>query len=298
MPTIAELQERIKNVFGETFGDVPLRIRLQDIANRPNDLLHASTRNVLKEKAGDLLCSLIQLFSEMDFDLNESVEVTLAKIQRRTGQYRSLARRKRVAILIGAFDPITIGHVKTVQYVLDVTGDAFDEGWLMPDFRHLDKTCLGDPEHRVRACHIAVRNDGRIRVSDYQIQKQMNGETYALVKSLLAEKFAKEYSFYFIMGTDNANKCHTFVNWVELERLVPFVVVPRKGFDADPAVIWYKTTPHIDLTMCERTIPNTQSSEVRRIFRERLNQDNLKELLDGEVLKFLKSVRAYKQPRM
>lgn len=297
-----DIQQRIKDVFGQAFGDIPFRVRLRDIAARHMDLQRASSLATLREEAGDLVCSVIQLLTELEgTDLAETVEATLSKIERRMGQYQTLIRKKRIVILTGAFDPITVGHIKTIQYVLDVTGEAFDEGWLMPDFKHRKKPCMGNVEARLRACHIARRNDPRIRVSDYQIQKQMGGETFALVDSLLAEPLSTEYDFYFIMGTDNANKAAaTFLNWTKLERMVPFVVVPRKGFDPNPEVKWYKSPPHIDLTICERNIPDTQSTEARRIFREGTKdekENKLKTILDPEVLRFFRELRTYKQPR-
>ena len=138
---------------------------------------------------------------------------------------------------------------------------------------------------------------------DYEIVNQFKGDTHNLVTRLLAEEFAKsQVSLSFIMGMDNANTCSTqgsnpkpWVNWDDLERMIPFVVVPRAGVKPDPKVDWYKKPPHIDLSRCERTIRDTASSEVRRIIREKRDEQKLADLMDPKVMEFLKEVRSYRE---
>jgi len=77
----------------------------------------------LKEEAGDLLASVIQLHTENGWSIEEK---TLEKIQRRKQQYRTLGRKTKVAIYGGAFDPITKGHIQVAQFILN-TSKEFDE---------------------------------------------------------------------------------------------------------------------------------------------------------------------------
>lgn len=256
------LQAQINEVFQEAFGRTPLTQRLADILGEAIELHRMTDISNLQEEAGDLLASTIQLCNEAGWRFEDLVFVTLAKIKRRQEQYHSLGRKLRVAILGGAFDPPTIGHIKLAQFVLNAS-QTFDEVWLMPCFRHMNGKQMTDPDHRLKMCQIAANVDGRIKVFDFEIQKQLAGQTYHFVKLLLEEAMAKDrYDFSIIMGMDNANTFGTWPDYADLERLVRFVVVHRSGIIRNELVNWYLRPPHIYLHQ-EGDVPNTSSSNVR-----------------------------------
>lgn len=279
-----KIQKKIKEVFERNFGYTPLGERLKDIQNEFFELMKWQDVPNLKEESGDLLASLIQLHNESGWDVEENLESTLAKIESRHLQYSSLGRKTKVAILGGAFNPITIGHIQTAQFVLNTSGE-FDEVWLMPAYNHMAGKDMVSPEHRLKMCEIAAEIDGRIKVFDYEVKNQLAGETFNFFKRLKTDKDLNEkFNFSMIIGQDNANNFDKWVNYKELERMVRFVIVPRKGVEPDINVNWYIKEPHIFLNN-ETEIMEISSTQVRESLKNKW--PGVVEGLDYKVLKYI-----------
>lgn len=256
----------------EVFGRTPLGERTQDILKEAIDLSRFTDVNNLKEETGDLLCSTIQLCNECGWSIEELVKVSLNKIERRKSQYKALGRKLEIALLGGAFDPITVGHIKLAQFVLN-SSKTFDEVWIAPCWGHMYNKKLTDARHRLAMCYIAAEIDPRIKVLDYEIKHELRGETYHLIKQL---KEAPEYrdtaNFSAIIGMDNANSFDKWVNSVELERMVRFVVATRQGIPRNEKVGWYLKHPHMYL-VAEDKIPDISSTVVRACLRRFFDKD-------------------------
>jgi nicotinate-nucleotide adenylyltransferase len=286
-----DVSNKINEVFLNAFGRTPLKQRLDDVLGEALELARYTDIKNMKEEVGDLLCSAIQLCNENDWTPEECINATLLKIKNREKQYKSLGRKIKVAILGGAFDPVTNGHIQVAQFVLN-TSKIFDEVWLLPCYSHMYGKKMISSDDRLNMCKLAVECDKRIKVCDYEIKNKFAGQTYHFVKQLLEEDFAKnQYDFSLIIGLDNAN---TFEKWVEyelLEKMIRFVVVPRKGISFDPKISWYLKSPHIYL--CEESpIMEISSSEVRKALIE---DDNtlLQNALDIKVLEYIRNNRFY-----
>ena len=240
-----EIQRVVNDVFEEAFVHTPLTKRLEDISKECQELCNYTDLKNLKEEAGDLLASLIQLCNESGWDVSEIIKSNEEKIQRRMLQYKGRGRKTQVAILGGAFDPCTLAHIEIVELVLKASRWA-DEVWLMPAYQHMDGKQMAPPEHRLEMLKLAVQNDGRIKVCDYEIKHQLHGETFHLLNKLIHDKEYENYRFAFIIGIDRANTITDWYNSDELLKLdVPFVVIPRQGIARDVTVNWYLTRPHI-----------------------------------------------------
>lgn len=290
-----QIQKIISDSFDGAFGRTPLRQRLDDILGEAIELHRMTDVRNLKEEAGDLIASAIQLCNEGGWNFEDLVLATLEKIQRRQKQYRSLGRKLKVAILGGAFDPPTTGHIKLAQFILD-TSQTFDEVWLMPCWSHMNGKKMTNADHRLQMCQIASKVDGRIKVFDFEIQRQLAGQTYHFVKLLLEEAMAQDqFDFSIIMGMDNANTFPTWPDYAELEKMVRFVVVPRTGVDRNEAVNWYLKQPHIYLIQ-ESDIPETSSTSVRSWIARRWQDMGVPYLpeLDNNVLDYIVSNGLYK----
>jgi nicotinate-nucleotide adenylyltransferase len=279
-----EIQSKVNERFLEAFGRTPLRQRLDDIFNEAIELRNATDVMNLKEEAGDLLASTIMLCNECEWDAEDLIKRTLDKIKLREQQYKSLGRKTKVALLGGAFDPPTIGHIELAKFVLDTSG-VFDEVWLVPCYQHMFGKNMTDPKHRLEMCEIATRSDGRLKTFDYEIRKKMKGETYHFCKTLLSEDFAKhEYDFSIIMGQDNANSFDKWVNYQDLEKMMRFVVVSRGGVEVDQSVNWYYKPPHIYLHSVGQ-VPQTSSTEVREWLQR--GPAHTCSMLDSEVADYI-----------
>lgn len=285
-----KFQKRIDDVFKRNFGYTPLSERLKDIQNEFFELMKWQDVPNLKEEAGDLLASLIQLHTESGWDIEKNLENTLQKIESRYLQYKSLGRKTKVAILGGAFDPITLGHIQSAQFVLNTSGE-FDEVWLMPAYNHMYGKKMADANHRLKMCEYAAQVDGRIKVFNYEIKNELAGETFNFFKRLKTDKELNEiFNFSMIIGEDNANTFDKWVNYKELERMVRFVVIPRKGVQLDPNVNWFLKPPHIYLN-AETDIMKISSTEVRENLKSKW--PGVVEGLDPKVLKYIIDNKLY-----
>jgi len=238
----------------------------------------------MKEEAGDLLASVLMLCNESGWDASEVIKNTCEKINRRTEQYKSLGRKYKIALLGGAFDPITKGHIEVAQFVLNTSGQ-FDEVWLVPAYNHMYNKKMTPYEDRFRMCELAAEVDGRIKVFDYEKKKNLAGETYHLLKTLLNDPDYENYNFSFIIGLDNALTFDKWVNYEELERMSRFVIVPRKGYEPE-SDSWYFKTPHIFLNGSGENsiIMETSSTQVRKQLKKYWSTD-FKGIVESEITK-------------
>lgn len=290
MNDLRATQQAVEKAFTEAFGRTPLKERLSDILTQAMDLSRYPDVQRLREEAGDLLCSLLQLFNECGWDPLRQADETLKKIDRRMQQYKTLPRRLHVALLGGAFNPVTNGHVGVAQFVLN-TSKVFDEVWLMPCNEHMNGKDMQSAERRLEMCRLAARRDGRIKVFDYEVRHRLKGESYTVAKRLRDDpEYADQYAFSLIIGQDNANTLTTWVNGEDLERMIRFVVVPRRGIDFDPASTWYLKPPHVYLAAND-TIMHTSSTAVRQMLKD--NDPRLADHVDPKVLEYIRANKLY-----
>jgi len=287
-----DLQKKVKETFETHFGYTPFNERMVDVQNEFFELIKWQDFKNLKEETGDLLASLIQLCNENDWDIEQLLDDNSKKIQKRELQYKTLGRKTKVAILGGAFNPITKAHIQTAQFVLN-TSKEFDEVWLLPAYHHMYNKEMVSAEQRLEMCKLAANVDRRIKVWDYEMEHQLAGETYYLFKRLHQdEELNNKYNFSMIIGLDNANTFDKWVNYQELERMVRFVVVPRKGYERDININWYLEKPHIYLND-ENHIVECSSTMVREKLRKLDDTSSLLQYLNEDVLRYILDNKLY-----
>ena len=290
MNTVKDLQEKVDKVFVEHFGRTPLTQRLNDILGEAFELNRYTDLKNLREETGDLLASTIQLANECGWNIEDLLNENARKIEGRKLQYKSLGRKKAIAIIGGAFNPPTVGHIKLAQFVLD-TSNTFDEAWLMPCYSHMNGKDMVSPDHRLRMCELATTVDRRIKVFDYEIVNKLAGESYNLAKLLLNEEVAKsQYDFSMVIGMDNANTFNKWVNYAELERLMRFVVVSRKGIERKED--WFLNKPHIFLET-ETDIPQISSTDIRNALAKKDFEFLNENVINKDVLDYILTHNLY-----
>lgn len=292
-----ELQKRIKDVYDDIFPNTPQSERIEDITKQFFKLVRNTGVKDLKESTGNLISSLIQLANESDWSIKELIDDNLTKILNSSLQYKSLGRRKRIAIYGGSFSPITNGHIQVAKFVLD-NSSYFDEVWLTPSYNSISGKNLVDSQDRLKMCELSAK-DTRIKVFDYEIINKLSGETFKLIKLLKNDINYENYDFSFIIGLDNANTFNKWVNFEHLEKMCSFVVVPRKGIKIDKHVDWYLKKPHIYLNDKKNDLIEVSSTQVRNILKVMWNSkftliDELTKYIDIDVLKYIKYNNLYK----
>src|SRR5262249_35672285 len=115
MSDLARLLAEIADRFHASFGRTPLEERAGDVLTEATALGRYADHAHLKDEAGGLLCSVLQLCVECEWEPAELVHSTLRKIEARSEIYAKLGRKLRVALYGGAFDPIHRGHIEVAE---------------------------------------------------------------------------------------------------------------------------------------------------------------------------------------
>ena len=184
------------------------------------------------------------------------------KVREKIRRTSIIKKCKKVGILGGAFDPVHNGHIDLALYILENT--EIQQIWMIPSYSHAYDKEMAPFNIRIELCKIAVQNFSRINVFDCE-KNNRNGSTYGLF-NYLNNKFPDFYEFKFIIGLDNANTFHKWVNYQYLEKLIPFIVVSRQGEKRDPKVDWYLKKPHKYFD-AGKYIPRLSSSELRKLLK-------------------------------
>lgn len=154
-----------------------------------------------------------------------------------------------IAVLGGAFDPITLGHLRIAQRVEQ-------EGLrvlFMPcgDTHSFGKKMLPAPE-RVRMAELAA--PGRVTDAEIRANSPYAEATYKILTATFGD-------VYWIIGSDNANSMHKWHHGEQLKRLIKFVVVHRPGHPLTDAGRWCLEAPHRFLPLSD--VGEVSSTAVR-----------------------------------
>jgi len=164
-----------------------------------------------------------------------------------------------------------------------------DEVHISLDNNHLEKS-LETPEHRLNMTHLAVEDNPRIKISDYQIKHNLGGEAFHYINKITHDKEWENYRFFYAVGLDRANELlETWYNADELIKLdVGFVIIPRKGYKRDENVTWYLQKPHILINDGENSIPDISSTMAKNILKDKeFKSEELREILDDKVIEYI-----------
>jgi nicotinate-nucleotide adenylyltransferase len=169
--------------------------------------------------------------------------------------------KKKIALLGGGFDPVSLHHEFIAEEVKRLTGMST---WFMPCWNHLfsKNERLLDANHRWNMVVLAADNrcDDTIIPFDWEIKNQHSGSMYETTEQLKIEY--PDTEIYLVVGTDNANIIET--KWDRGQSLIennPFIVFDRPGYP--PKVDWFMREPHRFFTMDY----DLSSSEIRNAIK-------------------------------
>lgn len=187
---------------------------------------------------------------------------------------------KKIAIYGGSFNPIGNHHVNIAQKLLFLV----DEVWLMPCYKSITGKNMEDDKHRMNMCLTSIEDYGNmnIKLCDYEIRNQLFDESYNILSKFLDYYSLGQYDkkFYFVIGSDNALTIHTWENWDRLLSLIPFIVIPRPGYEI-PNDHWCKKYPHIYYDEIE--LSNNSST----LIRKELNDNKKTDLVNPRVMEYI-----------
>ena len=204
--------------------------------------------------------------------------------------------KKEIGLFGGSFNPVTKGHIEVANLVMNSTD--IEEVWLVPCYNHLQKTELADVHHRLKMCQIAVGDDSRIKICDYEIKHGLDGSVYDFLNMLMADEDMQSYIFSFIIGADNVELFNTWRNAERLKKLTRFITVARNGALIRTKNIWCQEHPHIYIGEEVRNVSSTMVRNWLKLWRGRqwreCDETKLQEEMNTNVLKYIEKEGLYK----
>lgn len=138
-----------------------------------------------------------------------------------------------IAILGGAFDPVTVGHVRLIEML---EREGFDVVCMPCGNRHSFEKQMRPVEDRLDMLRLAI-GSRRIALTEIEHGTYRASDTYPLLR----KEFGKPY---WVIGSDNAN---CMERWHESERIkneIPFIVIARAGHPLTADGSWCLKAPH------------------------------------------------------
>lgn len=141
--------------------------------------------------------------------------------------HETAARRRRVGLLGGSFNPAHAGHVHVSTLALEKLG--LDElWWLVSPQNPLKSTHnMASLARRVAQAKAVAKADARIVVSD--VEDRM-GTRYTVDTLAQLRVRHPDLAFVWIMGADNLRQMHRWRGWRAIFRSVPIAVFPRAPY--------------------------------------------------------------------
>lgn len=139
-----------------------------------------------------------------------------------------MARKRRIGIMGGTFDPIHLGHLVTAEAVRSEFG--LDEILFLPaaDPPHKKGKKVTDAYHRLIMTHLAVASNPYFTVS--RLEMERSGPSYTVdTMRELQQRFGDAAEFFFITGADEVNDLPDWHEPVELLRESRFIAATRHG---------------------------------------------------------------------
>jgi len=179
----------------------------------------------------------------------------------------------RLGIYVGSFNPVHVGHIHVVNYLLD--NNYVDKILLLPTPSYWDKTNLLDMNDRINMLKV-YENDKVIVDTKHNNYPY----TYQVLNSL--RKDYKDDELYLIIGSDNIEK---FDLWEHVDEILENKVIVVKRDDTDIEKYTAKFNTNNFIIVNEFKPIDISSSRIRN------NKDY--NYLDKEVYNYIKENNLY-----
>lgn len=191
----------------------------------------------------------------------------------------------RIGIYSGSFNPIHIGHISLVDYI--VNQNIVDEIWLIRSPQNPLKatnTLLSDKD-RASMLRLAIKGHKGLKINCIEDKLPKPNYTINTLRALQEKYSTKE--FYLIIGADNWEIFEKWKEWDNILKEFHLIIYPRPGYDnpiIDPAT--YPTVQVVDAPLFD-----ISSTEIR----ERIAQGvSISDLVSPKVEEYIQTNQLYK----
>ncbi|MBN1466763.1 nicotinate (nicotinamide) nucleotide adenylyltransferase [candidate division KSB1 bacterium] len=136
----------------------------------------------------------------------------------------------RIAIYGGTFDPIHIAHLIIAEYAFAEL--SLDKLIFIPSFSppHKLSVPMTSPNHRLHMVKLAIAENPKLNVSDFEIIKQGTSFTVDTLIHFSGHFHVQKKDLYLLVGADNLLDFHLWKDPEEIVRLAQIAVANRPSF--------------------------------------------------------------------
>lgn len=142
------------------------------------------------------------------------------------------AKRRRIGLYGGSFNPIHLGHTQLGQWLCQE--GYVDELWFLVSplnpLKQGDDSLLSD-ELRLRLAHLAVGQTSQLRVSDFEMH--LPRPSYMVHTLQALRQTYPELDFHLVIGADNWQRFPRWYQPAEIMAHHRILVYPREGYPID-----------------------------------------------------------------
>ncbi|HIP43627.1 MAG TPA: nicotinate (nicotinamide) nucleotide adenylyltransferase [Aquifex aeolicus] len=125
----------------------------------------------------------------------------------------------------GSFDPVHIGHIILARDILEYF--KAKEVIFVPTYQApLKNKHSASPEDRLNMLKIAIENETKFKVEDFEIRRKGISYTVYTLR-YLKEKYREE--LYLLLGSDSFLKFHLWKESEEILKLAKIIIAEREG---------------------------------------------------------------------
>ena len=186
----------------------------------------------------------------------------------------------------GTFDPIHVGHLeiaRKVSQVFEIEKVLFVPAQVAP---HKIGRRVTKAIHRYAMLALATQEDPQLLLSSFELDAPDRCYTVDTVAHF-QRALGDSTELFFIMGADSWAEITMWREWERLLTLINFIVVTRPGYE--------RGTAHASNIFFTDVVMNDASAtNIRRLAREG-RYDELRNLLPGRVLEYIKKYEIYRE---
>ena len=213
---------------------------------------------------------------------------------------------KEIAIIGGTFNPVHIGHVDIVKYLVNNTD--IDEVWVMPSYNspHKDINTIDTYNQRIEMLKLAFSDVDKVRISRFEEEYATiypNSKTYTYE---ILNELKKKYNtniFKFVVGFDSIKEISTWHRYLELIRDYEFYIFDRNDseFKTQEQKKFYLDNLgkhqgiNFKYKFFDYKVTNISSTSIRAMLQNIDEYKNVLNLfLDSKVLHYIEDNNLYK----